>query len=368
MASANPHELLTTLLQEVSRSFYLTMRILPGAIRRQISLAYLLARTTDTIADTPLVPTADRLAALDQLRRRILGLTGAPLDFGRFVPGQASPASAPARAERILLERVEEALAILATFAPADQQLIREVLGVIVSGQELDLRRFDLGRDPSGPAARGQPAPGAGHGAPAPGSRPGEPIALQNAAELDDYTYRVAGCVGEFWTRLCRAHLFPAARLDDAWLLARGIRFGQGLQWVNILRDLPADLRQGRCYLPADELAGAGLRPADLLTAASEPRLRPLYHRYLDGAHAHLAAGWEYTQALPRRQVRLRLACAWPVLLGVRTLAKLRSANPLEPGQRVKVERGEVRQILWRSTAACAWPRAWGGLFQHFGR
>ena len=364
MASAHSQELLTTLLKEVSRSFYLTMRVLPGAIRPQISLAYLLARTTDTIADTQLVPVAERLAALDALRQRILGAASAPLDFGRFRQDAGAPASTTARAERLILERVEDALTILAAFAPADRQLIRDVLAVIASGQELDLRRFGLGKSASPVAARAGTAPGVELS----GGPPGEVVALQSAAELDDYTYRVAGCVGEFWTRLCRAHLFPAVRLDDAWLLSTGIRFGKGLQLVNILRDLPADLRQGRCYLPADELAAAGLRPLDLLAGASEPRLRPLYHRYLDRAHAHLAAGWSYTEALPRRQVRLRLACAWPLLLGVRTVAKLRTTNPLAAGQRVKVDRRELRQILWRSTAASVWPPAWRGLFQHFGR
>ena len=127
------------------------------------------------------------------------------------------------------------------------------------------------------------------------------PIALQTNAELDDYTYRVAGCVGEFWTKICRAHLFPEARLDDAQLLANGIRFGKGLQLVNILRDLPADLRKGRCYLPAEKLDEAGLQPAGLLSPANEAKFLPLYHRYLDAAESHLAAGWAYTNSLPRR-------------------------------------------------------------------
>jgi phytoene/squalene synthetase len=44
----------------------------------------------------------------------------------------------------------------------------------------------------------------------------------------------------------------------------------RGLQSINILRDLPKDLQAGRCYLPLDELAGAGLTPADLLDPAQE--------------------------------------------------------------------------------------------------
>src|SRR5438445_13558859 len=90
-------------------------------------------------------------------------------------------------------------------------------------------------------------------------------VALQTEQELDDYTYRVAGCVGEFWTRICRAHLFPTASLDESLLLANGVRFGKGLQLVNILRDLPVDLRQGRCYLPEVQLRRSGLTPGALL-------------------------------------------------------------------------------------------------------
>ena len=51
MADA-PNELLTATLKDVSRSFYLTLRVLPARIRTPIGLAYLLARTSDTVADT----------------------------------------------------------------------------------------------------------------------------------------------------------------------------------------------------------------------------------------------------------------------------------------------------------------------------
>jgi farnesyl-diphosphate farnesyltransferase len=184
-------------------------------------------------------------------------------------------------------------------------------------------------------------------------------VALNDEQELDDYTYRVAGCVGEFWTKMCRAHLFPDAPLDDAFLLANGVRFGKGLQLVNILRDLPADLRQGRCYLPGDKLQALDLKPEALLEPANEPRLRPLYDRWLDRAEAHLLAGWAYTNALPRRSVRVRLACAWPILIGMRTLKLLRAGNVLDARQRVKVSRREVKGVMLRSVLYYPWPAAW---------
>lgn len=316
------------LLKQVSRSFYLTLRVLPAAVRQQIGLAYLLARTTDTVADTEILPAPQRLAALENLRHRILGQTNVRLDFGEFARQQGSPA------ERVLLEKVADSLAVLEQLGPADLQLVRAVLDTITSGQQLDLQRF-AGADAT------------------------RIVALQTEGELDDYTYRVAGCVGEFWTKICRAHVFPRARLDDTHLLTDGIRFGKGLQLVNILRDLPNDLRKGRCYLPEPELNAAGLKPAALLDATAEKRFRTVYDRYLTQASDHLAAGWSYTNTLPWRCARVRLACAWPVLIGVRTLARLRTENPLDSNRPVKVTRAEVRGILWRSVLLYPVPPLW---------
>ena len=327
------------LLKATSRSFYLTLRVLPRAIRPQISLAYLLARTTDTIADTEILPVAQRLAALQQLRERILGQSSAPLNFGALAEHQGLPA------EKLLLEKTETSLALLAALAPVDLPLVRAVLDIITSGQELDLRRFA----------------GAGAGA-------GKITALVTAAELDDYTYRVAGCVGEFWTKLCRAHLFPHAKIDDAQFITDGIRFGQGLQLVNILRDLPVDLKNGRCYLPLEKLSPVALTPENLLLPANAEKFLPVFRAHLDLAAAHLAAGWRYTNTLPFGQFRVRLACAWPVLIGGRTVERLRAAGVADLQRRVKVSRGEVRGILFRSLAAAPVPFVWRKLYLPTGK
>jgi farnesyl-diphosphate farnesyltransferase len=333
---------LNELLKRTSRSFYLTLRVLPARVRPQIGLAYLLARTTDTIADTELVPPAQRTHALQILRERILGSRTEPVNFHNLAHHQISPA------EKLLLEKTEDSLALLQTLSPADLKLVRDVLSTITSGQELDLRRFTK------VLAHGHPAENI--------------IALETAVELDDYTYRVAGCVGGFWTKICRTHLFPKARLDEQQFIADGIRFGKGLQLVNILRDLPADLKSGRCYLPLEKLEPVHLLPETLLSPANEAKFLPLFHEYLDKAGSHLSAGWRYTNTLPFSQFRVRLACAWPILLGMKTIEKLRAANVIELQQRVKVSRGEVRGIMLRSVLACPFPKAWRNLFTATGK
>ncbi len=326
-------ELLRRLLKDVSRSFYLTLRVLPGPIRPQIGLAYLLARASDTIADTDALAPGRRLETLDAFEGRVCGKTSSPLDLEEVAGNQSSPA------ERVLLKRIEEAFAVLAQFEADDQRRVQDVLRTILSGQRLDLQRFA-------------------------GATTSRIVALKDDAELDDYIYRVAGCVGEFWTRMCRAHLFPKAALDDAFLMGHGVRFGKGLQLVNVLRDLAADLRIGRCYLPKEELGRLGLDPADLLDPAAQPRLRPLYDGYLGVAERHLEAGWAYTNHLPFRAVRVRLACAWPILIGMETLAALRRAEVLDPNRRVRISRKQVRAVLLRSVVWYPWQRRWRGLVE----
>lgn len=325
---SKPPKLLTTLLRDVSRSFYLTLRVLPGEVREQIGLAYLLARAADTIADTELVPLPKRLKALRDLRLHIRESSNQPLRLDELITQQND------EAEQILLTRIDEALAFLAEHNVSDQHLIIEALMTIISGQELDLQRFASADEK-------------------------RIVPLRNDGELEDYTHRVAGCVGEFWTKICRSHLFPTTPVDEAKLLAQAVRFGKGLQLVNILRDLPRDLRQGRCYLPADRLAEINLAPAELLDPANAPRLRPLYDQYLDQAEAHLVAGWEYTNALPENQTRLRIACAWPILIGMKTLEKLRAGNPLDPAVRLKATRGEVRWIVVKSVLLAPFKEDW---------
>jgi farnesyl-diphosphate farnesyltransferase len=302
--------LIGPLLRDVSRSFYLTLRVLPREIRPQISLAYLLARATDTIADTKAVPRAKRIVALQQLQN----LSHVP-DLGAIAEQQTSPA------EKQLLERLEECVITLGQFDEADGRRIQQLLKIIVGGQIFDLQRF-------------------------PGETEKELVALSTDEELDRYTYMVAGCVGEFWTKMCIAHL-PALRdwnADEMCLL--GVRFGKGLQLVNVLRDIPKDLRIGRCYLPVKD-------PHALLDPKNFEAIRDVYNHWLDTAVDHLDAGWQYTMKIPRSETRLRLACIWPIWIGLMTIARLRVENPLDPERRVKISRGEVYGVMMRSFLTC---------------
>ncbi|WP_423431448.1 phytoene/squalene synthase family protein [Limisphaera sp. 4302-co] len=324
------------LLRATSRSFYLSLRVSPARVREPIAVAYLLARTTDTVADAGTIAVANRLRLLETMRLQILGVAP-PGPIPEIARGDlVGPAP-----EQELARSWAESLTALSCLAEEDRAEVRTVLGHIVEGQTRDLTRF---------------------GAPAPASS--RVTALATAEELDQYTYHVAGSVGEFWSRLCRRHLFPRHPLDETSWLTQAVRFGKGLQLVNVLRDCAEDIRLGRCYLPATELEPLGVRPEELRDPACWPRVRPCYERWRRLALDHLQAGWSYTLAIPPGQWRLRLACAWPLLIGVRTLQELGRVNPLEPAQRIKVSRREVREWMLRSLVRLPVPSAWARLFE----
>lgn len=320
----------TTILRSVSRSFYLSIRFLPSQLRDPIALAYLLARTTDTVADTTRIPGTVRIETLKMLADAIQAkaLRETILDqVASFVPLQENAA------ERTLLDSLPDCLEWLEQIGRADRDDIRAVLEKITHGQMLDLHRFDLRTDGFEVA-----------------NNPAQVRALQTAADLDEYTYLVAGCVGEFWTRICFRHLRDFAAVTQDEMLALGRRYGMGLQLINVLRDAGNDLRAGRCYFPQDELGAVGLTAAQILSESD--RFQPIYQGWIAKAQEGLACGLQYSRAIRNR--RVRGATALPALIGARTLTLLRRVGASALHQTIKVPRREVRAIILSLTITLA--------------
>lgn len=314
-------DLLGDLLKRVSRSFYLSLAILPRPLRPPVRLAYLFARAADTIADTRLISREERLRHLEAFRAELRG--DAPSRLPEII--HACTGSNPHTGERELLRRLPECFARYRALDKSDRERVQTLLLTITEGMIFDLTTF-------------------------PGEDEGRLKALEARADLDRYTYLVAGCVGEFWTEMHVAHRPRLASWDIQEMKQKGVRFGKGLQMTNVLRDLPGDLRIGRCYLPRQELARLGIDPAELLDPSALPRARPLIMELLALTLEHYQAGWAYTLAIPIPEWRMRLACAWPLLIGLRTLGLLAgSPNLLDHRQPIKISRAAVYAILARS-------------------
>jgi farnesyl-diphosphate farnesyltransferase len=319
-------QLLFPLLKSVSRSFYLTLAILPAEVRAQMTVAYLYARAADSLADMSLVPRPQRFHYLGRFREWLLDPIGHESAV-REIQEALSPVG-PQSGEQILLERLDYCRQVFDTFTVQDQHLIRGVMETLTSGMLHDLTVF-------------------------PGEREQGLTALKSLSDLDHYVYSVAGCVGDFWTRMVCRHRPAFKDWDVEAMATMGIRFGKGLQFTNVLRDIPRDLRRGRCYIPETLLAQAGLNPNDLLDPNVLPRFKPILGELLCLAMDHLDQGWLYTMAVPRREWRVRLACVWPILFALKTLRKISlSTGLLDPGVTIKMTRGEVYRDMALSAGA----------------
>jgi farnesyl-diphosphate farnesyltransferase len=314
MSARSAGDLENMILRSVSRSFYLSIRFLPAQLRQPIALAYLLARATDTIADTTGISRLVRIETLKMLSNGIQGKASRDVVvdlIASFIPLQVN------KNEQRLLESLPDCLDWLDQIEHADRNDIRIVLGKITRGQMLDLQRFD---------------------------NPQEIRALSTAADLDEYTYLVAGCVGEFWTRLCFRHVRNFSSLSEDEMLALGKLYGMALQLINVLRDVGADLRAGRCYFPEFELTAAHLTTSQIL---SEPeRFQPIYQAWIGKAKSGLECGVQYSRAIRNR--RVRAATVLPALIGARTLALLNEIGASALQRTVKVPRSEVRRMILR--------------------
>ena len=327
---ADEQRLLGGLLRGVSRSFYLTLRVLPGGVRRPVGLAYLLARAADTIVDSTLVSPDLRLACLLKFREQIKGPSEVAV-LRSIEAGIAGGVAGNVQGgyDRELLASLPQAFAMLETTPEPDRAMVRDVVITLTHGMEFDLETF-------------------------PPEDANRIAVLQDFAALDTYTYYVAGCVGEFWTSISMTHTPALGKWDTAAMKENSVRFGKALQLTNILRDVPKDLRIGRCYLPESWLSATGLAPTDLLQLSYVSAARPVLYAGIGKALEHFTAAEEYVLAIPGRCLRLRLAALWPVLLGLSTLSRLaRNDGWLDVDKPSRVNRSWVYRMMVRS-----WPSA----------
>lgn len=278
-------------LRRVARSFHATIRMLPRAMRGDVSLAYLLARAADTVADSSPAANEERLGLLRSARSSL----DRPDILGYCAEDWASLQRAPE--QRRLLQAWPGLWRRMHDRPKADRDRLRIVLGCILEGQIFDLERFAKDVPPLLPE------------------------------ELDRYIYLVAGSVGEFWTDLGFAKIRGFSRETPERMRDLGRNYGEGLQLVNILRDQRMDAALGRVYVEAGDVARRAVQ-----------------------ARGFLGDGATYCAALGSG--RLRYATILPALLGWRTIG-LTLSHPHDLLTPAKVSRTEMRR--WMRKALTVW-------------
>lgn len=302
---------LDQILKQVSRSFYLTLSVLPAAMRLPVSIAYLIARAADAVADTSARSGNTKIEYLQKIQTAITDCGPCPVLDGLLE-------SVDHAGERRLLEQFADVFLLYLSLPPWIRQEVGDVCRTLINGMLFDQQFFEQDSMRQ----------------------------LETLKDLDRYTYQVAGCVGEFWTKVSvHAGVKFRGGMDEN-LLARGVALGKALQHTNIIRDIYEDSRIGRTYMPRSLLQQHDLALADFMKLSAPDKNNQIRHEWLSIVLAHYSDGIDYLMQIPAGQYRLRLAVALPLVIGLHTLQCVVSAPFPNRGEVTKVRRVRIYQVL----------------------
>jgi len=309
---------LKNILKAVSRTLYLSLNILPEPLRTSLALGYLVARAMDTVADCPGIDAG--------AKREILGLFRGLEDktnaarLAELIERAAR--SVPDKKEKTLLSKFEKIAAFYAALPEQEFSQLKALVNGVAGGMEMDLDAFP----PSGAA---------------------DVAAFRTEDDLKKYCALIGGEPGVFWARLYREHI-RRCNINSGQLPseADAALIGSALQITNILKDMSADLRIGRCYLPQSDLDGIALKPGDLLEPGNMARLRPVVYKWISWAVDQLDLSESFLASIPKTEPALRAAFIWPVYWAMDTLQEIAKANLLEPSGRPKIKRSRIYSTI----------------------
>ena len=273
------------ILSSVSRTFALTIPLLPPIIEKVVGNTYLLCRIVDTIEDAAeLSPEAKKnLSAL------FLDVVLERVPVKSFVePCLDALKNYSNHDELDLIAHTPTVLRILHTCSSHDQEAVSRCVSIMSEG----MSRFHGRQTEAG---------------------------LRDLSEFEDYCYVVAGVVGELLTSIFR-HYSPQFSKNIQGHENLAIAFGQALQMTNILKDSPEDRARGVSWKPAN------LSQLDLLQIA----------------YQKLSDSLTYILLIPKEEVGMRRFCLLAFGLAVLTLDKLAAREHFEQQEDIKLSRNTV--------------------------
>ncbi len=321
------------ILQQVSRTFALTIPQLPPDLYRVVSNAYLLCRIADTIEDEAALSAEEKLRFSREFTQVVQGESD-PVAFAAGLQPLLSGSTLPP--ERDLVANTPAVVRISHSFSRRQRAALERCVRIMSQG----MAQFQLNASLDG---------------------------LENVAHLDRYCYHVAGVVGEMLTELfCdHSHAIDRHRGD---LLPLSVSFGQGLQMTNILKDIWEDRRRGACWLPRDVFNRVGFDLSALEPGNRDPGFQRGLTELIGIAKLHLEDALAYTLLMPKEETGIRRFCLWALGMAVLTLRKIYRHLDFTSGQEVKIARRSVKATIMVTNLTVSRDALLRHLFAYFTR
>lgn len=289
-------------LQKVSRTFALTIPLLPMPLADWVGNAYLLCRIVDTIED-------DAELSIDLKQKHILNYLAAlagkidPIAWSKSLHSLLSASTS--QGERALIADIPAVLARLTSFPEPVRDILVRGVGIMSQGM----------------AAQQECA------------------VITQIADLDRYCYSVAGVVGELLTELFAVYS-PVIATVKSTLSPLAVSFGEGLQLTNILKDVWEDASRGVCWLPLCQ------PQTESFAACTSNHQRHLLDVHLALAHGHLRDALTFTLLLPKQEQGLRQFCLWAIGMALLTLRRIHTTPDFRHSSQVKISRRQVKGVI----------------------
>lgn len=321
------------ILQDVSRTFALTIPQLPGDLQRVVSNAYLLCRIADTIEDDNAL-TPEQTRYFSNMFIEVVAGTIPAETFAEELYSLLSEHTLPA--EHDLIKNSPAVIRITHSFNKNQQQALLRCVRIMARGMAdyQDTESLD---------------------------------GLPDLEAMDDYCYYVAGVVGEMLTELFCDYSGEIASQRDV-MMKLAVSFGQGLQMTNILKDIWDDRKRGACWLPRDIFLEHGLDLINLDPDNRDERFARGLQTLVGVARHHLENALDYTLLIPPRETGIRRFCLWALGMAVLTLNRINARPDFTNGTQVKISRRSVKATILTTNLLAGNDRALRLLFRQASR
>ncbi|WP_232688229.1 phytoene/squalene synthase family protein [Halobacterium zhouii] len=304
-----------SVVQDVSRTFALTIDALEEPMATRICVGYLLCRVADTIEDAGSIPPAEQanlLRTYDEALDPDSETTPAA-----FLSAVDEWIPADPDADWTVVSETAEIVRVFESLDADAQEAIRPTVREMATGMAAFVERYE---DEGG-------------------------LRIQSPSELEEYCWYVAGTVGELVTEL----LADVADTEDAEAMRTHAQsFALLLQLVNVAKDVSDDYREeNNVYLPDTWLDDEGVDPEAVADPSNAEAVGSVVDRVTDRARGYADGAQRWLEVMPTTQGNTLAAWAVPFLLAVGTIRELkrRPADVVVEGD-VKVSRAEVQAVL----------------------
>ena len=316
------------LLPRVSRTFAFSIEALPDTLRAAVRSAYLLCRVVDSIEDEPALGRAQRNELFDVFDRL---LNDDAADTAGFEVACAHASVGGTGADGELCCGAGSVFRAFRALPPSQREEIRPHVLEMSAGMRAYCAR-------------------------------GVTLRLADLEDLERYCYFVAGTVGILLTALFERTVPRLPAETHFALRDRAASFGLGLQMVNVVKDVAADLTErGVCFLPLRTAREHGLELERLLDPVMREAGLAVVRAVCARAREHLHRAEEYVALWPtagdcgEAGRAVRLFCAVPLALALATLRSVEKGdNTLRAGAEPKVSRTAVARVLAEVPEAAA--------------